>query len=123
MPTRKAGRTLHDLVAFLYNYDFIVDSNLYWNQYRTQSEKIGQNEEEWNHQTPPFMSKYLDPFIEKWNVYPLFPELLSSWLWQKRYAATMTGRWGIIPVYPWTTEEEVTNQLTTIQLAIGKKHQ
>lgn len=33
----------------------------------------------------------------------------------------MTGRWGIIPVYPWTTKKDVTDQLKKIQQRIGKK--
>jgi hypothetical protein len=34
----------------------------------------------------------------------------------------MSGRWGMIPVYPWTKEEEVTSRLKEIQRVIGKKH-
>ena len=69
------------------------------------------------------MAQFLYLFIEKWGVYPPPVKLLSSPLWQMKRDATMTGRWGVIPVYPWTTEKEVKQQARQIQRAIGKKHQ
>jgi hypothetical protein len=124
MPVQRAGLRLEDIVDLLNNQEFIADSRDYWGHYKAQSERIGLDRLEWERQAPDFMSKFLDPFAEKWGgVYPPPDELLSSPLRLGTQSATMTGRWGIIPVYPWTTEKEVKNRMKNIQRAIGKEHQ
>ena len=123
MATKKAGLTLKNVMALLDNPKFIADSRDYWTHYNAQSERIGPNKKKWESQAEDFMHKFLDPFIKKWGgAYPAPDELLSSPLSQETVAATMTGQWGIIPVYPWTTGKEVKDRLKQIQGAIGKKH-
>lgn len=123
MANQKVALRLKNIVALLNDHQFIADSRIYQDHYRAHSERIGPNKVEWERQAPAFMSKFLDPFIAKWGgAYPLPSELLSSPIWQKKETATMTGRWGVIPVYPWTTAEEVNHQAKQIQKAIGKKY-
>src|SRR6188508_3625863 len=69
------------------------------------------------------MSRVLDPFLNKWSAYPLPEELLSPLIRQRKQGAVLKGRWGLIPVYPWTTKQEVTRELKRIQRSIGKMHQ
>ena len=123
METQKRERRLEEIAGLLKNPEFIGASCNYWEQYKAQARRIGPDKLEWDRQAPDFMSKYLDPFIEKWKAYPPPEELLCSPLRVKRYIATMTGRWGMIPVYPWTTAKEVRHRLKEIQQSIGKEHQ
>ena len=110
-------------VALLNNPEFIADSRIYWDQYRAHSERIGADRREWDRHAPAFMSTFLDPFAQKWmGAYPASDELLSSPLRQETNAAQLTGRWGLIPAYPWTTGKDVTNHLKQLQKTIGKKH-
>ena len=123
MANQKVALDLKNIVELLNNKQFIADSRDYRDHYRAQSEKIGPSKTEWERQAPAFMSKFLDPFMAKWRgAHPLSDELLSSSLWQKKEIATMTGRWGVIPVYPWTTEKDVNRQTKQIQKAIGKQY-
>lgn len=123
MAPKKRGLTLKKIISLLDNPKFKADSRHYWNQYQSQLERMGSNKHIWENHAEDFMNKYLDPFIKKWGgVYPPPQELLYSPLPQETYAAAMTGQWGIIPVYPWTTEKEVKNRLKQIRRAIGKKH-
>ena len=123
MVPKKKGLTLKKLILLLDNPKFKADSRHYWNQYQSQLERMGSNRQIWENHAEGFMNKFLDPFIKKWGgAYPAPQELLTSPLSQETHAATMTGQWGIIPVYPWTTEKEVKNRLKQIRRAIGKKH-
>src|SRR5688500_11993769 len=116
MAIRKKGLTLKEAVKLLSNQKFLADSRQYWADYRAHSEKIGNELTEWEHQAPAFLSAHLDPFARKWGgAYPATEELLSSPLYQERNAAQMSGRWGIIPVYTWTTRTDVLSQLKQIQ--------
>ena len=123
MPTQKEGMTLQKLVALLENPDFIAAGHAYHNQLRTLSLETAQSKEEWERRAPAFMSNVLDPFIENWGAYPPDIELLVSPLRYRKYSARMTGLWGIIPVYPWTTRQEIERQRRQIHRAIGKTHQ
>lgn len=122
MATKKKGLTVETIIALLDNPKFKIDSRHFWKHYQAQLERIGPDKKKWDRQAEDFMVEFLDPFIKKWGgVYPPPQELLYSPLPQETYAATMTGQWGIIPVYPWTTEKEVKDRLKQIQGAIGKK--
>lgn len=123
MGAHQAGLHLNEILRLLDNKRFIRDSHKYWEQYRAHARKIGSDRQEWERQAEAFMERFLDPFIAKWKAYPLPDNLLSSPIWQKKKNAVMTGRWGVIPVYPWTTDAEVKRQRRRIQRVIGKKHQ
>lgn len=122
MTKLKKPLRLKDIVELLANPCFRADSRTFWAHYRTHSDKIGEDKVEWEREAPAFINSYLDPFIQKWGgAYPASDELLSSPIWQETNDAQLTGRWGIIPVYPWTTKKDVTDQLKNIQQKIGKK--
>ena len=123
MTKQKKPLRLKDIVELLKNPQFREESRTFWAHYRTLSDNIGADRVKWERQSPAFMSSYLDPFTLKWGgAYPASDELLGSPLWQETNSAQTTGRWGLIPVYPWTTTKNVTDQLKKIQRAIGKKH-
>jgi hypothetical protein len=123
MAIKEKGLTVKEAVELLENQEFIEDSRTYWDHYRAHSENIGDDLQEWQRQAPAFMSTYLDPFAKKWRgAYPATEELLSTPLYQETNAAQMSGRWGLIPVYPWTTEKEIKTKLKQIQRVIGKKY-
>ncbi len=58
-------------------------------------------------------------FAEKWGVRPMFsPRLLRL----VARVGTDRNRWGLIPVFPWTSRQEVLSRLEDIQKVIGKTH-
>jgi len=113
---------LKELVKLLDNPTFIADSRAYWDAYKVHSEKIGPNKLEFDRQAQGFMDEYLEPFMKKWKgAYPASLDLLTPPLFQAANAAIANGRWGIIPVYPWTTEKDVTQHRRKIKRAIGRE--
>jgi hypothetical protein len=123
MAVERTGLTVKKAVQLLENQEFLQDSRAYWDHYRAHSKNIGNDLQEWERQAPAFMNTYLDPFVKKWRgAYPATEELLSTPLYQETNAAQMSGRWGVIPVYPWTTEKETKTKLKQVQRVIGKKY-
>jgi hypothetical protein len=120
---QREGRALPELAALVENRDFRADCQLYYHN-RFFKAKGAENNEEWmTHGQPLFMSTVLNAFIDKWGANPLPVALLRSLGHYKKYYATVNGRWGLIPVYPWTTKQEIEHHARQIHRMIGKSHQ
>ncbi|MGD9728054.1 MAG: hypothetical protein AB7G68_12460 [Nitrospiraceae bacterium] len=117
-----ANQSRASLIELLDDPQFIKDSLAYWDAYQQQARRIGADKEEWNRQAEAFMSRHLDPFAQRWSAYPPPIELLVPDRIQRYAYAAMNGQWGIVPIYPWTTQQEVIKRLRKIQRVIGKKH-
>jgi hypothetical protein len=123
MPNKDKRLTLQDLVKLLDNRSFISDSHLFHKKYIDQFRKTAQIPGEWERQWPAFSKDALRPFIKKWGAYPPDKHLLASPKRYKAHYAVMTGLWGIIPVYPWTTCKEIEERARQIHRVIGRKHE
>jgi len=122
MPNQKEGMTLQKLVALLENPDFIAEAKDYHKKYTAWYLKTAPIEGERERQLPGFNKDVIDPFIKKWGAFPPEKNLLVSSSRYKTHYAIMTGLWGLIPVFPWTTRQEIEKQARQIHRAIGRKH-
>ena len=65
-----------------------------------------------------------DAFHTRWGVPPpQTAELLQPDPRRRRVAAIVSGRWGLVPVFPWTTRQHVRGHVKRIRTLIGKQHQ
>ncbi len=63
-------------------------------------------------------------FVRQWRVYPPFEGAVGEPApYKKVINAVHAGRWGLVPVFPSTTEAEVQKHLRRIRKVIGKVHQ
>jgi hypothetical protein len=110
---------LKNLVRLLKNEEFIRDSHAY---YRARYEYVGSGlQEEWDRRRPQFLIDVHDHFVKKWGATPPGVVLLTSPIHYRKYYAITTGQWGLICVYPWTSQDEVEKQVQEIHTAIGKR--
>jgi hypothetical protein len=62
----------------------------------------------------------LQPFFRRWKALPAFS------LFELQYRpllAVLSGKWGAIPIFPWTTGRDVARAVRKIRRTIGKTHQ
>ncbi len=63
-------------------------------------------------------------FFTKWGVYP--PRnfgLLEPETPREKAGAVLTGEWGLIPVFAWTTDKEIHTAATRLRKQLAKRHQ
>jgi hypothetical protein len=66
----------------------------------------------------------LQRFIRRWRAQPPLPGILDAFSRTARgRVAILTGEWAVIPVFPWTTHEEVRRTFTRVQKTLPKTHQ
>jgi hypothetical protein len=69
------------------------------------------------------VGRLLDPFIEKWGVPPpQAADLIHPDPRRRVAAAVASGVWGLVPVFPWTKDQDVRSALSRIRRAIKKQH-
>ena len=78
---------------------------------------------EWN----TFLEQRVLPFIQKWRAAPAIDWwlVLPSQTRAERpdeVLMMLTGEWGIIPVFPWTTDADVLARARQIRRRVGKRH-
>jgi hypothetical protein len=119
VPPPKDLIRLKKLVRLLENKEFIKDCHTY---YRARYEYAGSGlQEGWDKQRPKFITNIHQPFVKKWAATPPPVVLLTSAAHYRKYYAIITGQWGLIPVYPWSSQVEVEKQVREIHTAIGKR--
>ena len=70
-----------------------------------------------------FLGRHAQPFREKWHVFPPdTSELLFGPEVTKKVAAILTGRWALIPIFPWTRESEVVRAVRRVRQSLGLRH-
>ena len=71
-----------------------------------------------------FVTKQTVPFVEKWSVPPPQAAALVNPTPARAVAdAIMSGRWGVLPIFAWTTEREIRTALQHIRQVVRKQHQ
>jgi hypothetical protein len=64
------------------------------------------------------------PFVARWGVSPpKSAEVLDADPRRRFSDAIASGRWGLLPVFPWTTNREIRARIKTIRPAVRKQHQ
>lgn len=75
--------------------------------------------EEWQRRT----QELVQPFLARWGVVPpTTSELLDADPRRRLVQAIASGRWGVVPVFPWTTDREIRGRAKKIRSMIGKQH-
>jgi len=75
-------------------------------------------------QRKAFVTNQTVPFVKKWGVPPPQAAALVNATSARAVAdAIMSGRWGVLPIFAWTTEQEIRTALQRIRLVVRKQHQ
>jgi len=75
-------------------------------------------------QRDEFVSQLTTIFIEKWGVSPPQAGALVDPDPARPYAeAVMSGRWGVVPIFGWTNEQEIRTAIRNIRRIVRKQHQ
>ena len=71
-----------------------------------------------------FVLEQTTPFVEKWGVPPPQGGALVNPTPARAVAdAVMSGRWGVLPIFAWTTDREIRTALQRIRQVVRKQHQ
>ena len=71
-----------------------------------------------------FVLEQTTPFVEKWGVPPPHAgALVNPTPARALAAAIMSGRWGVLPIFPWTTDRETRMAVQRIRRVVRKQHQ
>jgi len=72
---------------------------------------------------PSFVEEHVAPFIHKWGALPPpFRELVAPDSTLKTFDMMVSGRFGLIPVLPWTSQPHVLAAHRRILRLIGRQH-
>lgn len=126
---RKRRPIVPEVIAFLDNGEFLEDSREV-NRLAALLIESRFEGEEWNipgaelsvedHGLFEEMGK---AFIGKWGILPpVDSKLLDPHPKRPQVDTIITGNWGLIPVFPWTTVKEIQGEARRIRRAIGKRH-
>jgi len=119
---KRSGPTIPQMVALLDNEEFRSDTIAVLEQFRLLNE-TALTQEEWDDRFEAHAIEHIGPFIKKWGVLPPTDrELVEDDPRNEVVNSILTGRWGVIPVFPWTSESEIKKQAARIRRAIGKIH-
>ncbi len=69
-----------------------------------------------------YENQIVGPFVQKWNALPPPPELILIDPKRRMGLTVVSGRWGVVPVFPWTTEQEIRAAIKRIRRSVGKIH-
>ena len=118
----KKGLNIRERVALLENKQFCADALRVIDRGHRLNEKHS-TQRAWDRQWPAFCRKAVLPFIKKWGVSPPSSlELVDKDPRQNIVFAILTGRWGFIPIFRWTSQKEIDKRAAKIRKAIGKLH-
>lgn len=75
-------------------------------------------------QRAAFVLEKTTPFVEKWGVPPPHAgALLNPGPARAVADAIMSGRWGVLPMFAWTTDREIRTAIQRIRRVVRKQHQ
>ncbi len=121
MPSCKNGLTIPQMAALLDNPHFCADARAVNEKARRLNERAP-TQREWARAWPVFCKRVVAPFVRKWGAFPPTPGLIKPDPQRKVVFALLTGGWGLIPVFPWTSQKEIQQRASKIRKAVGKLH-
>ena len=122
MKKQKKNLTPDEMITLLENRKFCAAAKKMLEK-STEWQELAPSQEEWDKKWPEFSRKVINPFVKKWGCLPSpYPELFDHDPRRQSKNAILTGRWSLIPIFPWTTGKEIARKVQGIQKAIGKKH-
>ena len=81
-----------------------------------------EDEAQWATAWPEFGERCVRPFIKRWQAAPLWDQqLVAPDPRQPPALAIQAGRWGLIPVFPWTEQQDLLSRFRDIKRAIGRR--
>jgi hypothetical protein len=73
---------------------------------------------------PKVAEELAAPFLAKWGVRPPpSSELVSPDSRRKYVDAIASGRWTVVPIYPWTRQQQIEDAIRRARKTLGKEHQ
>lgn len=122
MTTRIHGLTTKEMVSVLDNPKFLSATEKFYDESRKTNERYP-TQQKWEKNWPTFCESVLLPFIRKWRVLP--PPLELTYKkdnQQKVIMHLLTGKWGCVAIFPWSTKKEINQRIRSIRKAIGRPH-
>ena len=120
--SKTPGPTIPEIVALLDNKRFRRDAITVLDQFRLLNE-TAPTQQEWDRRFLIHAEEHIAPFVRRWAVLaPIDRELVENEPSKEVIFSILTGRWGVIPVFPWTSESDIKSQAAKIRRAIGKIH-
>lgn len=118
----KKRLNIREMVALLENKQFCADALRVIDKDPRRNERPSTQRAR-DRKWPAFCRKEVLPFIRKWGALPPSSlELVDKDPRQKIVFAILTGGWGFIPIFPWTSQKEIDERAAKIRKAIGKTH-
>lgn len=79
------------------------------------------DEASWEAAWPDFAERHVRPFVRKWRALPLSdPDTIAPDARRAPALAIAAGRWGVITMFPWTTQQEVLSRFRKLRQVIGQ---
>lgn len=118
--TKHSLRSVKKIIALLNNPEFCFDSLHIIDEVQ---KRIGFPPNEKTYDLNSIEEQFVKPYITKWGVRPPpYSELLKTDHSRNPAFAILTGTWGMIPVFPWTTKKEIEQKTRLIHKSISKSH-
>lgn len=121
MPRQKKGLTPSEIIGLLKNPRFCANARTIYEKARLLHQ-AAPTQKEWDSRFPKFEAQVIFPFEGKWGATLPPRELVDPDPRRKPVYAILTGRFGLIPVFPWTTIQEIEKRARQVRRSIGKKH-
>jgi hypothetical protein len=117
-PSADLGAEVARLQALLGRQDFRCENlALLREAYLTIARLGAKPGSEWD----TFLKDRVLPFAQKWNAWPAMDwGLFAPDRWH--VGAILTGQWGVVPVFPWTTDARLLSAARLVRRRIGKHH-
>ncbi len=119
---QKSGPIIPQMVALLNDPAFRRDAVDVLDPFRRLNESAS-TQQEWDRKFQNHVDEHVAPFVRKWGVGPpLDRELVESDSRREVVFCILTGRWGVIPVFPWTRAQDISTSAAKIRQSIRKVH-
>jgi hypothetical protein len=120
MAKQSMASSLRQMVRLLQNPDFLHDASAVNRQIRLVSERA-LSQSDWDSEWPSLSDTILRPFLQKWGVVPPVTELLNfEDPNRSQVLDILSGRMGLIPVFPCTTQKEVIDTARKLRKLLHK---
>jgi hypothetical protein len=114
---KKRRRTATGLLALLDNKEFQHDALEF---YRAVADVYATTKED---DVPRVADRLATPFFTKWDVPPPpSPELVRPDPRRRKVDAIASGRWSVVTIFPWTTEQEIRATITQARGKLRRQH-
>lgn len=122
MDRRGPHQSARKLLALLDNPDFRREAVEVLDAFGKSWDALP-SREEFDARILPFFEEHVRPLVRKWGVLPpTSRELVDPNPRLRAFDATIAGRFGLIPLFPWTTHQQIIAAERRIRRAIGRQH-